>query len=47
MWTLGSRSPSGFDVEFGCGGRLVDDATWTVSAITKPRFWGHRPPLAG
>ena len=47
MVSFYSRSPSGFEVEFGCGGRLVDDATWTVSQITKPSFWGHRPPIAG
>jgi len=42
MVSFYSRSPSGFDVEIGCGGRLVDDATWTVSEITKPSLWGHR-----
>jgi 3,4-dihydroxy-9,10-secoandrosta-1,3,5(10)-triene-9,17-dione 4,5-dioxygenase len=36
------RSPSGFDVEVGCQGLLVDDATWTTSEITAPSFWGHR-----
>lgn len=44
MVSFYSRSPSGFDVEFGCGGLLVDDATWTVTQITKPSFWGHRSP---
>lgn len=44
MVSFYSRSPSGFDVEFGFGGLLVDDATWTVTQITKPSFWGHRPP---
>jgi len=42
MVSFYSRSPSGFDVEIGCGGRLVDDATWTVAQITKPSLWGHR-----
>jgi 2,3-dihydroxybiphenyl 1,2-dioxygenase len=37
-------SPSGFDVEFGCGGIRVDEDTWVVTEITKPSFWGHRPP---
>lgn len=46
MVSFYSRSPSGFDVEFGFGGRLVDEATWTVTQITKPSFWGHRPPVA-
>jgi 3,4-dihydroxy-9,10-secoandrosta-1,3,5(10)-triene-9,17-dione 4,5-dioxygenase len=44
MVSFYSRSPSGFDVEFGCGGLLVDDATWTVTQITKPSSWGHHPP---
>ena len=44
MVSFYSRSPSGFDVEIGCGGRLVDDATWTVAEITKPSLWGHRRP---
>jgi 3,4-dihydroxy-9,10-secoandrosta-1,3,5(10)-triene-9,17-dione 4,5-dioxygenase len=37
-------SPSGFDVEFGYGGLRVDDANWSVTQITKPSSWGHRPP---
>lgn len=44
MVSFYSRSPSGFDVEFGCGGLLVDEDTWTVTEVTKPSFWGHRPP---
>lgn len=44
MVSFYSRSPSGFDVEFGFGGRLVDDATWVVSEITEPSLWGHRSP---
>ena len=48
MLSFYSTSPSGFDVEFGCGGRRVDDASWIVTEITKPSFWGHRPPtMAG
>lgn len=46
MVSFYSRSPSGFDVEFGYDGLLVDDKTWTVTQITKPSFWGHRPPAA-
>ncbi len=42
MVSFYSRSPSGFDVEFGCGGLLIDETTWTVTEITKPSFWGHR-----
>ena len=36
------RSPSGFDVEFGCQGILVDDANWQVEAMSAPSFWGHQ-----
>lgn len=46
MVSFYSRSPSGFDVEFGYDGLLVDDTTWTVAQITKPSSWGHRPPAA-
>jgi 3,4-dihydroxy-9,10-secoandrosta-1,3,5(10)-triene-9,17-dione 4,5-dioxygenase len=44
MVSFYSRSPSGFDVEFGCGGLQIDDSTWTVTEITAPSFWGHHPP---
>jgi 3,4-dihydroxy-9,10-secoandrosta-1,3,5(10)-triene-9,17-dione 4,5-dioxygenase len=44
MVSFYSRSPSGFDVEFGFGGLLVDEATWTVTQISEPSFWGHHPP---
>lgn len=44
MVSFYSASPSGFEVEIGCGGRRVDDDTWTVTQLTKPSFWGHRPP---
>lgn len=46
MVSFYSLSPSGFEVEFGCGGLLVDEATWTVTQITKPSFWGHRRPAS-
>jgi len=42
------QTPSGFEVEYGFGGRLVDDATWVVTEIRSPSVWGHwRPPLEG
>lgn len=46
MVSFYSQSPSGFEVEFGYGGLLVDDDTWTVTQITKPSFWGHHPPAS-
>jgi 3,4-dihydroxy-9,10-secoandrosta-1,3,5(10)-triene-9,17-dione 4,5-dioxygenase len=35
------RTPSGCDLEYGVGGRLVDDA-WTPTWFRKPSIWGHR-----
>jgi extradiol dioxygenase len=37
------RTPSGFDVECGFGGREVDDATWVVTKTIFPaEVWGHK-----
>ena len=36
------QSPSGFGVEFGFSGRLIDDSTWTVGNYSKASIWGHR-----
>ncbi|HUP74157.1 MAG TPA: VOC family protein [Acidimicrobiales bacterium] len=41
MLSFYMRSPAGFEVEVGCGGRLVDDATWVVSHNTGGDEWGH------
>jgi 2,3-dihydroxybiphenyl 1,2-dioxygenase len=41
------RTPSGFEIEYGTGGRLIDDATWTVEAYDAQSLWGHRPPPGG
>jgi 3,4-dihydroxy-9,10-secoandrosta-1,3,5(10)-triene-9,17-dione 4,5-dioxygenase len=35
------RTPGGFDVEYGTGGRLVDDATWISRESTAVSLWGH------
>ena len=36
------RSPSGFMLEYGWGGREVDPATWQPSEVTVgPSLWGH------
>lgn len=37
------RTPSGWQIEYGHGGRLVDDATWVVQRYRSPSIWGHRP----
>lgn len=36
-------TPSGFEVEYGWGGRVVDDATWQVQYHKSGSMWGHRP----
>lgn len=43
MVSFYAQTPSGFDVEFGCNGRIVDDATWTVERYESGSLWGHRP----
>ncbi len=35
------RTPGGFDVEYGTGGRVVDDATWVSRESTAVSLWGH------
>lgn len=41
MLSFYMRSPAGFEVEVGCGGRLVDDRTWVVNHFTGGDEWGH------
>jgi 2,3-dihydroxybiphenyl 1,2-dioxygenase len=39
------RTPSGFEVEYGCGGRLIDvGRSWTPEHFDAMSVWGHRPP---
>jgi 3,4-dihydroxy-9,10-secoandrosta-1,3,5(10)-triene-9,17-dione 4,5-dioxygenase len=35
------RTPSGFDIEYGTDGLLVDDATWVSRYTTAISNWGH------
>ena len=42
MYSFYMQSPSGFQIEYGYGGRLVDDATWTVTQLDRPSIWGHQ-----
>jgi 2,3-dihydroxybiphenyl 1,2-dioxygenase len=37
-------TPSGFQFEYGTGGRLVDDATWQPTTHDRVSEWGHHPP---
>jgi 2,3-dihydroxybiphenyl 1,2-dioxygenase len=39
------RTPSGFEIEYGFGGRLVEDeASWVAGAYEATSIWGHHPP---
>jgi 3,4-dihydroxy-9,10-secoandrosta-1,3,5(10)-triene-9,17-dione 4,5-dioxygenase len=35
------KTPGGFDVEFGCEGRQVDDEDWIARESTAVSLWGH------
>ncbi|MEM7467115.1 MAG: VOC family protein [Pseudomonadota bacterium] len=39
-------SPSGWWIEYGFGGRLIDDSNWEPKFYNAPKLWGHdkRPP---
>jgi 2,3-dihydroxybiphenyl 1,2-dioxygenase len=50
MFSFYMASPSGFNIEFGWGGKSVDDSTWQVERYQAVSVWGHRrqpvtPPL--
>ena len=42
MVSFYARTPSGFEVEFGCGARTIDDAVWRIARHDKPSSWGHK-----
>jgi 2,3-dihydroxybiphenyl 1,2-dioxygenase len=44
MFSFYVRTPSGFSVEYGWGGLLVDDDAWQVRTLDRLHSWGHRPP---
>jgi hypothetical protein len=45
MMSFYMSTPSGFEVEYGWGGRLVDDATWQVQRHDRGTLWGHKVQL--
>jgi 2,3-dihydroxybiphenyl 1,2-dioxygenase len=47
MFSFYARTPCGFEVEFGWGGRKVDDASWEVGRYDRLSIWGHRPSAGG
>ena len=44
MLSFYAKTPSGFQFEFGWGGRLVDDASWETTTYDRISDWGHHPP---
>ena len=35
------KTPGGFDIEFGCEGLEVEDASWVARESTAVSLWGH------
>lgn len=44
MFSFYVKTPSGFALEFGAGGIVVDDAHWEVRRYAQLSDWGHRNP---
>ena len=44
MFSFYSESPSGFHIEYGYGGRQVDDTDWQVQYYKAASIWGHERP---
>ncbi|MEM7378010.1 MAG: VOC family protein [Pseudomonadota bacterium] len=45
MTSFYATTPSGFFIESGWGGRVIDPATWTpIETHCGPSFWGHDRP---
>lgn len=42
MFSFYARTPSGFQFEFGWGGRVVDDEKWQPTTYYAISEWGHR-----
>ena len=45
MFSFYALTPSGFQFEFGWGGRLIDDETWEPTTYDCISEWGHHPPM--
>ncbi|MCH5645225.1 MULTISPECIES: iron-dependent extradiol dioxygenase HsaC [unclassified Gordonia (in: high G+C Gram-positive bacteria)] len=41
MLSFYMKTPGGFDIEFGCEGRTVDDHEWIARESTAVSLWGH------
>jgi len=36
------ETPSGFEIEYGCGGVEIDDAIWQPTTYRSTSIWGHK-----
>ena len=41
MLSFYMKTPGGFDIEFGCEGREVEDESWIARESTAVSLWGH------
>ena len=46
MFSFYGKTPSGFQFEFGSGGREIDDSVWQPTTYDRISEWGHHPPIA-
>lgn len=46
MISFYAGTPSGFAMEIGWGGVVIDEATWDVRSYSQASLWGHKPPPA-
>lgn len=47
MLSFYMKTPGGFDIEFGCEGRQVDDNDWIARESTAVSLWGHDFTIGG
>jgi len=46
MFSFYAKTPSGFQFEFGHGGREVELSDWQPTTYDRISDWGHHPPIA-
>jgi len=44
MFSFYAHTPSGFQFEYGWGGRRIDDSDWSPTTYGQVSEWGHHPP---
>jgi 2,3-dihydroxybiphenyl 1,2-dioxygenase len=47
MFSFYAVTPSGFGLEIGSGGRVIDDTDWEVRSYARLSDWGHQAPTSG